>query len=96
MIDVEFFILRRKLWENYSFPQSRIQIFVPKNDQKSLAGALNLFSEFVTECFTEDGKFIEDPKIYLKNSGEKKKNCKYCPHYKTNCDGKSDIPKDEL
>ena len=26
---------------------------------KILSGTLNLFSEFVTECFTEDGKFIE-------------------------------------
>ena len=96
MIDVEFFILRRKLWENYSFPQSRIQTFVPKNNQPAVARALNIFSEFVGECFTEDGQFIEESSGYLKNPGKAKKNCKYCPHKGTNCDAKSDIPKEEM
>lgn len=96
MIDVEFFILRRKLWENYSFPQSRIQTFVPKNNQPAVARALNKFAEFVGECFTSDGKHVEDVKVYLKNPGKAKKNCRYCPHKGTNCDAKSDIPKDEL
>ncbi len=96
MIDVEFFILRRKLWENYAFPQSRIQTFIPKNDQKSIAKSLNHFSEFVTECFTENGTFITDEKVYLKNPGKAKKHCRYCPHKGVNCDAKSDIPKEEL
>lgn len=95
MIDVEFFILRRKLWENYAFPQSRIQTFVPKHNQKSVARALNNFAEFVTECFTPDGKFVEDPKVYLKTPGKAKKNCRYCPHKGTNCDAVSDVPKED-
>lgn len=96
MIDVEFFILRRKLYENYAFPQSRIQTFTPNNNQKSVASVLNVFSEFVNECFKSDGTFVEDPKGYLKNPGKGKKNCKYCPHKKISCDTKSDIPEDEL
>ena len=95
MIDVEFFILRRKLWENYAFPQSRIQTFVPKHNQKSVARALNNFAEFVTECFTPDGKFVEDPKVYLKTPGKAKKNCRYSPHKGTNCDAVSDVPKED-
>ncbi len=95
MIDVEFFILRRKLWENYAFPQSRIQTFVPKNNQSQVARALNIFADFVTECFTPDGKFAEDHSIFLKNPGKGKKNCRYCPHKGVNCDAKSDIPADE-
>jgi hypothetical protein len=95
MIDVEFFILRRKLWENYSFPQSRIQTFIPKNNQPAVARALNHFAEFVTECFTPEGKIVENASIYLKNPGKGKKNCKYCPHKGKNCDAKSDIPKEE-
>jgi ATP-dependent helicase/DNAse subunit B len=92
MIDVEFFILRRKLWENYAFPQSRIQTFIPKNDQKSVAKSLNHFSEFVTECFTENGTFITNEKVYLKNPGKAYKNCKYCVHKGKNCfPKKSDI-----
>jgi ATP-dependent helicase/DNAse subunit B len=85
MIDVEFFILRRKLWENYSFPQSRIQTFIPKNDQKSIAETLNKFAEFIVECFTPEGTHITDEKIYLKNPGKNYKNCRYCPHKKVNC-----------
>ena len=95
MIDVEFFILKRKLYENYAFPQSRVQSFVPTNNQKAVAGVLNTFSEFITESFKPDGSFIDEPKGYLKNPGKAKKNCKYCPHKKVSCDAKSDIPKDE-
>ena len=95
MIDVEFFILRRKLWENYAFPQSRIQTFIPKNNQSSVARVLNKFAEFVGECFTSEGKFIEDSKVYIKTPGKGKKNCRYCPHKNVNCDAISDIPKEE-
>jgi len=96
MIDVEFFILRRKLYENYAFPQSRISTFVPNHNQKAVAGVLNTFAEFIGECFKVDGSFIDTPSIYLKNPGKAKKNCKYCPHKKINCDAKSDIPASEL
>jgi len=95
MIDVEFFILRRKLWENYAFPQSRIQTFIPQNNQKHIARALNKFAEFVGECFTLNGKFIINPKVYLKTPGKAKKNCRYCPHKGVNCDAISDIPKED-
>jgi hypothetical protein len=95
-IDVEFFILRRKLWEGYTFPQSRIQTFSPKNNQPAVARALNMFAQFVTECFTPQGQYVEDAKVYLKNPGKAKKNCKYCPHKGVDCDAKSDIPKEEL
>jgi len=96
MIDVEFFILRRKLWENYSFPQSRIQTFIPKNNQPQVARALNIFADFITECFTPEGKFTDNHSVFLKNPGKAKKNCKYCPHKGVSCDAKSDIPKEEL
>lgn len=95
MIDVEFFILKRRLYENYNFPQSRIQSFTPNNNQRAVAGVLNVFAEFVTECFQPDGTFITDPKGYIKTPGKAKKNCKYCPHKKVNCDAKSDLPKGE-
>lgn len=96
MIDVEFFILRRKLWENYDYPQSRIQTFVPRNNQKAVAETLNVFAQFIGECFNPDGTFVENPKGYLKNPGKGKKNCKYCPHKGTNCDQVSDIDNSEL
>lgn len=85
MIDVEFFILKRKLYENYTLPQSRIQTFIPNNNQKAVAESLNEFAGFVTECFTDNGTYITDEKIYIKTPGKAYKNCKYCPHKKVNC-----------
>jgi len=96
MIDIEFFILKRRLYENYAWPQSRIETFVPTNHQRAVAGVLNTFSEFITESFKPDGSYIDDVKVYLKNPGKAKKNCKYCPHKKIACDTKSDIPLSEL
>lgn len=96
MIDVEFFILKKKLFEDVSFPQSRIQTFIPKHNSKSVAGALNIFAQFVTECFTKEGTFIEDLKNYPKIPGKAKKHCKYCPHKKVNCDTKPDLTDEEM
>lgn len=95
MIDVEFFILKRKLFEGVSFPQSRIQTFVPPDNQKAIATTLNTFAQFVSECFTTDGKFVEDVTKYPKITGKNKKNCKWCPHKKIHCDAKSDIPNED-
>lgn len=94
MIDVEFFILKRKLWENSSYPQSRIQTFSPASNEKTVKGVLKTFSQFIGECFKEDGTFIEEREKYPKIPGKNKKHCKYCPHYKNNCDGKADVVDD--
>lgn len=96
MIDVEFFILKRTLYKNVSYPQSHIQTFIPKHNQKSIISVLQIFSQFVGDCFKEDGTFNEDREKYPKIPGKAKKHCKYCPHKKINCDMKSDIPLDEM
>lgn len=88
MVDIEFFILKRKLYENYNFPQSRIQKFIPEHNNKMVAAAVNGFGEFVRSCFNEDGSFIEDEKNYPKFPGKGKKHCKWCPHKKVDCDAK--------
>ena len=89
MIEVEFFILKRKLYENVDFPQSRIQIFEPLNGKQQIVESLNDFTQFVSECFTVDGEFNKEQQ-YPKIPGKAKKNCKYCAHYKVNCDAKAD------
>ena len=89
MIDVEFFILKRKLYENVDFPQSHIQLFTPNHNSPAIASTLNSFSQFVTECFNEDGTF-NIKGSYPKIPGKAKKNCKYCQHKKVNCDAKPD------
>jgi len=87
-IDVEFYIVKRRLYENASFPQSRIQVFVPPHGDRAIKESLNNFIEFLDYGFNEDGSYNEDNE-YPKFPGNAKKNCKYCIHYKSNCDGKA-------
>lgn len=88
-IEVEFFILKRRLYENVSFPQSRIQTFVPTSTDSAVSEVLTGFIKFVEECFTVNGDFNMESS-YPKIPGKAKKNCKYCAHYKDSCDGKAD------
>lgn len=90
-IDIEFFIVKRKLFENVSYPQSRIQIFTPSSNNNIITSTINDFVEFLNECFTPDGKYIEDITKYPKNPGERKKYCKYCPHKKIHCNQKQEM-----
>ena len=88
-IDVEFFILKRKLYENVNFPQSHIQLFTPTHNAPAVAITLNSFSQFINECFTPTGEFNVNGK-FPRIPGKAKKNCKYCAHHKVNCTGKAD------
>jgi CRISPR/Cas system-associated exonuclease Cas4 (RecB family) len=90
-IDVEFFILKRKLYEGVNYPQSRIQLFRPPNSNSIVAGTVTDFAQFISESFTPEGTYIEDVKNFPKNPGDRKKNCKYCPHKKINCDQKQEL-----
>ena len=46
-IDIEFFILKRRLYEKADFPQKRIQKFVPANGSISLNRARKMLDNFV-------------------------------------------------
>ncbi len=87
-IEVEFFIVKRKLYENVSFPQSRIQIFKPASGPTVIKESINNFIEFLNYGFKEDGTYNLDNE-YIKIPGNGKKNCKYCTHYKKICDAKA-------
>ena len=86
-IDVEFFILKRKLYtnENSQFKQSRIDIFKPNSHKNNISLVIQEFGKFVDYCFTPDGNYKTDIK-YLKNPGPRKKNCKYCQYLNKKCD----------
>lgn len=90
-IDVEFFILKRKLYKGVLYPQSRIQLFRPTHTNPIIAETITDFAQFVSESFTSNGTYIEDVKNFPKNPGDRKKNCKYCPHKKINCDQKQEL-----
>lgn len=89
LIDVEFFILKRKLYEKVAYPQSKIQIFTPNDSKSEVMRALDMFAEFVNAGFTSEGDYNIGG-TFPKNPGKAKKNCKYCSHLGTRCDGKYD------
>jgi CRISPR/Cas system-associated exonuclease Cas4 (RecB family) len=90
-INIEFFILKRKLFEGVNFPQSRIQNFIPPNSGPIIAGTVQDFVSFLDGCFTPDGQYKDEIDLYPKNPGERKKHCKYCPHKKIRCDQKQEL-----
>ena len=80
-IHVEFMILRRKLYENCQYDQSRIQVFTPSTYQSDILQVIQEFRQFVEHCFTAQGVHNVTAK-YSKLPGEKKKNCKWCAYAK--------------
>ena len=83
-IEVEFFIVKRKLYENLDFPQKRVQKFVPANGKPSINKVVARLDEFMTECFTSDGEYNVEH-IYRKEAS--KKNCRFCEFNQTEyCD----------
>ena len=83
-IEVEYFIVKRKLYENLDFPQKRVQKFTPANGTPSINQVTKRLSEFMTECFTSDGEYNTEH-IYRKEAS--KKNCRFCDFNQTEyCD----------
>jgi hypothetical protein len=78
-IEVEFFIVKRKIQPNefQEFPK-RVQTFSPAAGKIKMNQAKKMFEEFINDGFDENGKLVE--KEYTKN---KTKLCEWCPYYKT-------------
>jgi hypothetical protein len=77
-IDVEFFIVKRKLYKDVDFPQQRIQRVTPPAGKISIKEVETAFLDFINNCFDGHGEFNRDA-TYLKNPDKGRKNCKYCP-----------------
>jgi hypothetical protein len=73
-IDVQFFIVRRKINENLEFAPKRVQEFIPANGTKKVKDAFEDIQKFVVEAFTPEGDYQE--KEYPKDP----KKCKFCPY----------------
>ena len=83
-IEVEFFIVKRKLYENVDFPQKRVQKFVPASGKPSINQVVKRLGEFIEECFDSDGEHNTEH-TYSKQAS--KKNCRYCDFNQTEfCD----------
>ena len=83
-IEVEYFIVKRKLYENLDFPQKRVQKFAPANGKPSINQVVKRLDEFMTECFNSNGEYNTEH-TYSKVAS--KKNCRYCDFNQTEfCD----------
>ena len=78
-IEVEYFIVKRKLWENIDFPQKRVQKFVPASGKPSMNKVAKRLDLFLENAFTDKGEHKTD-KIFALPS---KKACKWCEFRKT-------------
>ena len=58
-IDVEYFIVKRKLYEGLDFPQRRVQTFSPANGKPSINKVMTSLMSFVDESFKK-GEFNQD------------------------------------
>ena len=82
-IDVEYFIVKRKLYENAKFPQKRVQKFIPASGTVSMNKVAKKLTKFIDEAFNEDGT---QTKNELPPTPSKKA-CKWCEFKKTEyCD----------
>lgn len=73
-IEVSFMILKRKLWENSQYKQSRVNTHIPSQGKNKMLQATNMLTKFIHATHEWDGKIIH--KEYPKNPG---KACKFCP-----------------
>ena len=74
-IDIEFFIVKRKVWEESPFPISRIQEFTPASGKVKMNKATNTLNLFIEEVFNHDGSYKN--KIFEPNPS--KYSCMFCP-----------------
>jgi hypothetical protein len=75
-IDVEFFIVKRKVYEKSEYPISRIQHFKPASGKTTRNKIAKNFQNFLDECFDLEGKAIEKTYIQLVS----KESCTWCPY----------------
>ncbi len=73
-IDVQFFIVRRKINENAEYVAKRVQEFIPANGTKKVKEAVEDIQNFVKNVFTPAGEYQE--KEYPKSI----ENCRFCPY----------------
>lgn len=74
-INVEFLILKRKIWEESKYPQSRIQSYSPPSGKIKINKASASLKEFIEEVFNKHG--YKDQKYKPTPS---KDSCFFCPY----------------
>ena len=78
-IDIEFFIVKRKIFSHGDFPAKRVQLFRPASGKISLSKAEKCFSEFI-DIFKLDGTLKENIQFEKIASPKSCKWCKFKDH----------------
>ena len=78
-IEVEYFIVKRKLWEEAMFPQKRVQKFSPASGTVSMNKVANRLNTFLDLAFNDEGERISENIIPTPS----KKACKWCEFNQT-------------
>lgn len=78
-IEIEFFIVRRKVYVDGDYPQKRVQQFIPASGKVKLNKATANLNEFISKAFNLDGSY----KDTIFGANPSKWNCTFCP-YKEN------------
>ena len=73
-IEVEYFIVKRKLYENAMFPQKRVQKFSPASGTVSMNKVAKRLDTFLELAFDDEGNRISENIIPTPS----KKACKWC------------------
>jgi len=77
-IDIEFFIVKRKIVEESMFPQKRIQNHKPSAGSVTQKKIQRQIDAFVDACFDQAGN-KDANRNYVAVAGKGAVNCKYCP-----------------
>ncbi len=77
-VEIEFFIVKRNVWEDSDFPQSRIQKFSPASGKPTMTKTGKVVDDFISSVFNKDGSYNID-REYKAIKGIKGRNCKFCP-----------------
>lgn len=78
-ITCEFYIFRRKLWEESDWPIPRMSKIVPSQKKPSMKAMNERFQAFISQCFDDEGNRIgENCKPTPSSSA-----CRFCAYNKT-------------
>jgi len=81
-IDVEYFIVKRKLYPNTDFPQKKIQTFTPAHGKVSMNRVTNSLHNFLNNGFDKNSEFKVN-----QIATPSKSSCKWCEFNQTEyCD----------
>ena len=75
-IDIEFFIVRRKIYEDGDYPQKRIQHFTPSHGKTTINKATKVLNDFIKDVFIGNEYNQKAFKPSLANPN----NCRFCPY----------------